>query len=515
MSDFGGDYELAQQALVAALDLLQPEAITYQRDPVRWCRDKVGVELWSKQREIIESVRDNRLTTVHSCHESGKSLTAAATGVWWIATHPVGEAFLVTTAPTNTQVRAILWRELNRLHTRGALVGRMNLTEWYVGNELIALGRKPADYDEEAFQGIHSRRVLVVLDEACGIQKSLWDSASTLTANELSRILAIGNPDNPHGEFARVCRPGSGWNTIHIAAEHTPNFTGEPVSELVADSLVSPVWVEEKKRSWGVGSALYTSKVDGRFPQDSDTGVIPHSWAEACRSIELVPIGPRCAGLDVGGGGDRTVLTERVGPKVGREKIWNEADPMKLTGEIAATLRDWEIERVVVDVIGLGWGVCGRLKELSSFHEPTMPDTMHTAVVVGFNAAEAPTDRNKMKFLNKRAELHWHGRELSRLQQWDLQEIDDDTLQELTESNYEIIDSRGRIKVEPKKDVSARLGRSPDRSDALLMSFWEGGNVDVALPAAKVHTWNDVPTDASTEEAMLLESLLNDRGVSR
>lgn len=500
---------------MSALDLLQPKSLIYERDPVRWCADRIDVQLWSKQREIIESVRDNRMTAVHSCHESGKSLTAAATAIWWIDTHPVGEAFVVTTAPTNTQVRAILWREMNRLHARGQLVGRMNLTEWYVGNELIALGRKPADYDNEAFQGIHARRVLVVLDEACGIQKSLWDAASTLTANEHSRTLGIGNPDNPHGEFARVCRPNSGWNVIHIAAEHTPNFTGEPVSELVADSLVSPVWVEEKKQSWGMGSALYTSKVDGRFPQDSDVGIIPYTWALECRNLQLVAVGPRCAGLDVGGGGDRTVLRERVGARAGREMIWNESDPMKLVGQISSILHEWEIERVVVDVIGLGWGVCGRLKELSRFHEPTMPDTTHAAVVVPFNAAESPTNRNKVRFLNKRAEMHWNGRELARLRAWDLEEVDDDALQELTESQYEIIDSRGRVKVEAKDMVHARLGRSPDRADALLMAFWEGDVLDARLPASKVHTYNDLPVDASTEETELLESLLRDRGVFR
>jgi hypothetical protein len=510
VSDYADDLELAQAALMSALDLLQPKSLVYENDPVKWCHDTIGVDLWSKQQQIIESVRDNRLTTVHSCHESGKSLTAAATGVWWIATRPIGEAFLVTTAPTNTQVRAILWRELNRLHARGNLVGRMNLTEWYVGNELIALGRKPADYDDEAF---HARRVLVVLDEACGIQKSLWDAASTLTANEHSRILAIGNPDNPHGEFARVCRPNSGWNAIHIAAAHTPNFTGEPVSELVADSLISPVWVEEKASSWGVGSALYTSKIDGRFPTDSDTGVIPYTWALECRNVQHASVGARCAGLDVGGGGDRTVLRERVGGWVGRERIWNESDPMKLVGQIAAVLQEWETERVVVDVIGLGWGVCGRLKELSRFHEPTLPDTTHASVVVPFNAAESPTERNKVRFLNKRAEMHWNGRELARTKAWDLENVDDDTLQELTESNYQIIDSRGRVKVEAKVDVSARLGRSPDRADALLMAFWEGGIVDAGLPAARVHTWNDMPRDASTQETELLESLLKDRGV--
>jgi hypothetical protein len=512
--DEGDDGDLIQDAFAEALDMLQPPDAVYRRDPARWCDEKLNIQLWSKQCEIIESVRDNRETAVHSCHEAGKSMTAASTAVWWIATHPIGEAFVVTTAPTNTQVRAILWREMNRLHVRGELIGRMNLTEWYVGNELIALGRKPADYAEEAFQGIHARYVLVILDEACGVKKTLWDAGSTLTANEHSRILAIGNPDNAHGEFARVCRPGSGWRVIHIGAEHTPNFTGEPVSDLVSESLISPVWVEEKKLAWGEGSALFTSKIKGQFPTDADVGVIPFSWASACRFIELPAAGARCAGLDVGGGGDLTVLRERIGPRAGRERTWNESDPMKLVGQLAEVLNEWETERLIIDVIGLGWGVYGRLRELSRFHEPTMPDTLHAAVVIPFNAAEAPTQRNRVRFLNKRAEMHWNGRELARTQRWDLWEISDEVLQELTESHYDIIDSRGRIKIEPKMLVNARLGRSPDRADALLMAYWEGDLFEVHLPARTASLDDAIPRDAAVDEVALLESLLRERGVS-
>jgi hypothetical protein len=47
-----------------------------------------------------------------------------------------------------------------------------------------SFGRKPSDYDPEAFQGIHAAAVLVLIDEACGVPKSLWDAASTLITNE-------------------------------------------------------------------------------------------------------------------------------------------------------------------------------------------------------------------------------------------------------------------------------------------------------------------------------------------
>jgi hypothetical protein len=118
----------------------------------------------------------------------------------------VGETRVVTTAPTQAQVEAILWNEINGFHERAGLAGRTNLTEWYFGNYLAGLGRKPSEHSPAAFQGLHARYLLVILDEAYGIPKSIWDAASTLAANEHSRILVIGNPDGP-GEFQEVCRP--------------------------------------------------------------------------------------------------------------------------------------------------------------------------------------------------------------------------------------------------------------------------------------------------------------------
>lgn len=464
----------------------EPPNLKWQRDPVLWCHERLGYNLWSKQQAIIESVRDTHQTAVHSCHAIGKSLTSAAAAMWWIDTHNVGEAFVVTTAPTHQQVASILWREMNRLHKRGNLDGRMNLLEWYFGNELVAFGRKPADYDPAAFQGIHARYVLVIFDEACGIPKALWDAASTLIANEESRFLAVGNPDDPHGEFSRVCRPNSGWNVIHVGAEMTPNFTGEPVDEIVSASLISKRWADEKQKSWGEHSALYASKVLGIFPVDSDSGVIPHSWATACKYLELPPDGKRCAGLDIGGGGDRTVLRERIGPKAGRERVWLDSDPMRVCGEVALTLAEWETERVVIDTIGIGWGFAGRLKELSRRHNYTSTDIVHEAEVVAFNAAMQA--KEPKRFINKRAEMHWNGRELSRMKTWDLEFVDDDTIAELTEAQYEIMDSRGKIKVEAKDKIIERLGQSPDRADALLMAYWEGDSVEANLPAARMLT---------------------------
>jgi len=464
-----------------AADLVDPPEVRYRSDPVAWFTEVAGAELWSKQREIIEAVRDYPRVAVKSCHEVGKSFSAGGTVAWWLSTHPIGEAVAVTTAPTYPQVQAILWKEINGFHERAGLAGRVNLTEWYFGNYLAGLGRKPSEHNPAAFHGIHARYPLVVLDEAYGIPKQLWDAASTLGTNVHARMLAIGNPDGP-GEFAEVCRPDSGWHVITISAFDTPNFTDERVSEKLAEMLIHPGWVEERARKWGTDSALYQSKVLGEFPSGGDPfAVMRYDWLRACQ-LDLFPLGlPIEAGIDVGAGGDRTVIRERRGRRAGREEEFVDADPMRTVARLAERLRDWDVTRVKVDSTGLGWALAGRLRELSSWPNPLAADDRfhnHAAQVVAVNFGAGPTEGLEHQYLNMRAELWWHARELSRpdVRTWDLTDVEDDVIAELVAPRYEQLDSFGKIKIEPKREVIKRLGVSPDRADALILAFHEGSS---------------------------------------
>ena len=240
-------------------------------NPSQWVTERLGENLWSKQVEIMESVRDNRRTAVPSCFDAGKSYTAARIAAWWIDSHPPGKAGVVSTASRFAQVRAILWRELRRAHAKGNLRGRVNQTEWHIpvplenggmSEELVAYGRKPDDEDETGFHGFHGRWMLGLIDEASGVSTTLCNSIENLIANEESRLCAIGNPEDPTSEFKSMCDPGSGWNVIQIKAWETPNFTGERISpddkddEAIKAELISKVWVKEREKKWGKKSWL-------------------------------------------------------------------------------------------------------------------------------------------------------------------------------------------------------------------------------------------------------------------
>ncbi len=433
----------------------------YLTDPENWVVERLGDFVWSKQREILRSVRDNRLTAVHSCHESGKSFIAARVAAWWIETHLPGEALVVTSAPTDSQVRLILWAEINSAHAKAGLSGRTTNKEWLIvlpaGNEkTVAIGRKPADYDPSAFQGLHAKYVLVIFDEACGMPKALWDSGYSLVANDYSRFLAIGNPDNPATEFCNVCKPGSGWNVIGIDAFDTPNFTDEYVPEELRPVLIGKTWVEERKRQWGEDNPIYIAKVRGKFPVVSEDCLIPIPWVEQAKLRDLEPGEPNELGVDVGGGGSgKNCVAHRRGGYVRIIRKDNEPNTMVSCGKLVLNIQETGATRVKIDRIGIGDGITNRAIELG---HPVV------GIAVGMTASE------NQKFTNIRAEGYWGLRERFQAGEIDIDPNDLDLLAQLVDIRYKPT-SAGKIQIESKEEMKRRGRSSPDELDSVMLAF--------------------------------------------
>jgi hypothetical protein len=387
---------------------------------------------------------------------------AARLVAWWIATSAVGEAFAVTSAPTASQVRAILWREIGRAHSAGTLPGRVNQTEWWLPTgkreEIVAYGRKPADMDPAAFQGIHARRVLMLFDEACGIPEPLWPAADSCISNEASRMLVIGNPDDPTAHFANVCKPGSGWYVLRISAFDTPNFTDEPVPDLLRELLVSPGWVAEKQREWGDTNPLYIAKVLAEFPDLSADGLIPLVWVRQAQDRELEPGEPHELGVDVGGGSDHTVIYERRGMVARLIADTVNPDTMQTTGLIAQKLKETGATVAKIDMVGIGRGVVDRGKEQN------LP-------FVGVNVGESPkSHKGKDAYANLRAELYWDLRERFRAGEIAIEKSDEALAGQLCGLKWHPT-SRGQVQIESKDDMRRHGVNSPDRADALMLAF--------------------------------------------
>ena len=499
------------------------QRLKWAEDPIIWARERLGDTLWSGQIKILESVRDNRKTAAATCHEVGKTYDAGILAAWWIDTHKLGEAFVVTTAPTGPQVKVILWKEIGRAHGRGNLPGRINTTgcEWKADvngkEEVVAMGRKPNDYSPAAFQGVHAPFVLVVIDEANGVRGQLHDALDSLIANDDSKLLMIGNPDDPAGEFFDACKPGSGFSVVHISAFDSPNFTGESIPEDISRQLIGRTYVEERRAKWAPswtwtpdGSScvpppdgkledthpFWQSKVLGQFPVQTAAGtLIPLTWIRAAQDRTLKPGEPNELALDVGAseGGDPSCLGQRRGPVFRVLYEERQPDTMKTTGRMLQHLHDQKIGATLakVDYIGVGRGVVDRAREQNL---PVHPISVGDAATVTmcltckheWDRALIPLDRcpvcgsdaTQAAFPNMLSQLWWAVRGIFERGEIDLDARDEQLAEELLMLRWEP-NSRGQIVVKYAD------GPSPNRADALLIAF---APVPVA-PVEEFVTW--------------------------
>lgn len=475
----------------------------YADDPVGFVEQGLGETLWSKQKLILESVRDNKRTAVPACHSNGKSHLAARAIAWWICVHPVGTAMAVTTATTFRQVRAILWSHVRRVHGRHNLVGSTTQIEWRVDNELVAYGFSPRDTDETAVQGIHAPHLLVIVDEAGGISSVLGNAMESIMTGGHTRILSIGNPptDVEDSWFERSCHNANGlWNVIPVSAYDTPNFTGEETgrchscppevaSHDIKTHLVDHSWVDEVISEFGETSPFVEARVHARFPRSAPNKVLPLAWVEASVDNDRPADGDDIRlGVDIAAdGGDEFVVARADGFRVTiRHKSAGSANQnaVDVAGVVLQHIHQAEQDRlerrivapvrVKLDTIGVGWGVVSILQRWKD-------EQRHDSIIIAVNVSERAGEPSK--FSNQRAEMWWNARTLfqPRIQQngeptHDIRaEVDRRTVAQLTAPLYKS-DSSGRIKIESKIDMKRRGASSPDRAEAVLLALYEPPN---------------------------------------
>lgn len=495
--------EAERQAIGMMIDQrLTNKWTRWENDPVGFVTEGLGESLWSKQREILESLRDNKRTVVPACHAPGKSHLAARAVAWWIAVHPPGTAMAVTTATTFRQVRNILWTQLRRLQQTHKLPGETTQIEWRIGTELVAYGFSPRDTDETAVQGIHAPHLLVVVDEAGGIPHTLGRALEAIMTGGHTRLLAIGNPptDVEDSWFERVCHSDL-YTTIPISVYDTPNFTGEQVDlcrscpaevlpHLVSTHLVDHDWVRDVLNEFGDESAFVEARVHARFPKSAPNKVIPLSWVEAsAENTNPLQDDEIRLGVDIAAdGGDEFVIARADGYSITvRHHSSGSANQnaVDVAGVVLEHIRQAEADskerrirrpvRVKIDTIGVGWGVVSILKRWKD-------EEMHQASIIAVNVAERA--RDSAKFTNQRSEMWWNMRTLLQPQvrtegaspTQDVHiNVDRRSMAQLSAPLYKS-DSSGRIKIETKADMKRRGMNSPDRAEAILLAVYEPPN---------------------------------------
>lgn len=442
----------------------------WRNNPAKWAEDH-GLFMWSKQREVSQSVVEHQKTLVVTSNGCGKSRLSATLVNWWVDVHPVDDTTVVTTATNWKQVRNVLWKEIPRVKAAAGLGGKVNAdATWKMGDrqDPIAFGMKPDDKDESGFQGVHDQYVLVIMDEAGGISKEIFTAADAITTNKFARILAIANPNDPSCYMAEVYKremrlkpEERSWNIIQFGAYDTPNFTGEVVPVEVATRLVQVDWVEARKREWGEDDPRFVARVLGEFPDVSDDGLF--NMGRVMQSMEAYDTSepdegmPITIGVDVARyGSDSSVIVSNQGGYIrihGRYQGLNGPELARKVGELAVEMGAVEIR---IDAIGVGASV---LDSIYNFVPPTIS-------VVGIHGNAKSGDSTK--WYNYRAAMY--DQFAKAVADGRVYLPDDDELHnEIASIKYEYRGSA--LLIESKENMRKRGIKSPDVLDAVIYAY--------------------------------------------
>ncbi len=351
----------------------------YQSDPVGFVRTCLGGDPWPLQEAIMQATADHRRVAVRSCHHSGKTWLASALVPWWL--NAFDHSLVITTAPTDRQMREQLWVEIAGHHRKSELPGRITETSLEIGPSRRAFGF--STNTPERFQGWHEQNILVIVDEASGVAEPIYQAIEGILTGHNAKLLLIGNPNSPQGTFYEAFRSPL-YQTFHISAHDVP------------ERLLPASWAEERLQEWGADNPAYQVRVLGEFPQQGEDALIRMSWVTDAEERTLDAEGEVIIGVDVARyGGDESVAYVRQGSVVLGAIAWRGNDTMASAGRVAAMAREWNASVVNVDEIGVGAGVVDRLAE--EFADD------RNVTVVGVNVGEAAIDSEH--YANKRSEI--------------------------------------------------------------------------------------------------------------
>lgn len=406
----------------------------------------------------------------------GKSAEVGWLSSWFLSTRIGGS--VVLTANTDPQLRSKTMPEVRKWFALGQnrhwwdpAAMSVRPTDWFrnlVQDQLridcsyyYLMAQLWSEENPDAFAGLHNHNgVMLIMDEASGIPQCIYDvSEGFFTEPVLDRFwLEFSNGRRLEGPFYQHHTDPvhmRDWDIVSIDSR-----TVEGVDKRLFERLI------EKH---GIDSNIVRVEVLGKFPRAEDDKAIPADLVDAAMSRDVDPTESSDIvwGVDPARfGDDDSALCKRRGNHLlERIKTWSKLNTMQLAGRIK---HEWDITpfdmrpiEIMVDSIGIGAGVSDRLRELG------LP-------AVDVNVAESPALGET--YLNLRSELWFAVREWLEARNCVLPD-DMELKGELIAPGYEITSS-GKIKLESKEQMRKRGVKSPNRADALVLTF--GGTAAVA-----------------------------------
>lgn len=474
----------------------------------------LNMELDEWQKDFVESFLKNERTVAVASKGVGKTKLLAGIAIYMLVLYY--EPKIAVMSVTKDHLRDNLWAEMLKFIEKSpflkATLDKSATRITIKGSDIafIAARSIPKGSNEEdmksALAGLHANHVAFMVDEAGSLPDSLWDTADAILANEqlhptipkFARILACANAEMPRGLFYRVyasknsetpSEESKQWNMINISSDPLDPKRSKRVSIEWAQGVID--------KYGGRDHPVVKINVLGIYP-DTSQELFLSEWEidEAMRrSYEehLVAHHEPSMGVDVSRGGDDTILVVRRGLKVYPfVKVNPKADGHEVGRAVKLEAFARKVERVKVDGTGgYGLSVIDYLKAEGSLD----------VVPIIYNKSATKPD----SFNNIRTEMYCKMRDWIRAGG----ALPNDPMlkEDLLAPKINIRGSR--FELEPKEEIRKRLGRSPDRGDALAQTFAEATSVKEGLfdPNSDPDKYDEHGNLRDVNEIILLRTL--------
>lgn len=463
----------------------------WRDDIVLFVEEALGVMTMEPyQKKALRVMSKSSRTVVVSCHDVGKTFIVSLFFLWALYCHAY--TTVITTAPSFSAVRNLLWREISKRWRESKIELEGNLLDTRLeisGDKWFGIGLSPkkdsdsADGGNSNFQGFHNRNVFIIFDEASGIDKKRWEAAKSMLTSANTWFVAIGNPMSPVGGFKDAC-DSNFFETIRLSCFDSPNLKANKIKNIndireegqklmgmgegkakarmkkykvVQGELLTLQFVMQEYIDEGEDSPFFQSRILGVFPKEGENALVSAASIQTCMNRENIA---HIKGKIVGGadlarfGDDSSVIYVMDGNRVILKKRYDKKDTVYMSETIAGIINEYGITDFGVDDTGMN-GVTDQLK------------AMNTGARIYAYIASGKA-KNSKRFLNIRAESVWMLRLDIQDEVIELLPNDKKLLTQLTVMNYEYKELK--IKIEPKDKIKKKLGgRSPDDSDGLVI----------------------------------------------
>lgn len=427
---------------------------------------KKDAELTEEEKEYARKIG----VSIMSGQGTGKDCWASIVILFFL--YCFGNCKIPCTAPTGHQLKDVLWAEVSKWIRKSRKLDPKNpgsptilehLFQWQSeriflkekkGKEWFAVARTvntkgSADEQAETLAGFHEDYMLFVIDEASGVPDPVFKPIEGTLTGKLNIVLMIFNPTRSKG--------------VAVESQYGDRDRWIPLRWNSEESeIVSREHIENMAAKYGRDSSPYRIRVLGLPPlADTDT-LIPWDWIMDAVDRDIQPLedDPVMKGVDVGAGGDKSVIATRQGGRITKLKRINTKDTMELVGWVTNEMDADNAQAAFIDVIGIGKGVYDRLRENGKR---------------AFAVDVRRTPRDPERFLKMRDEIWWTLRE--QFEKGIISIPDDkDLVDQLGSIKYKP-DSQGRIKVEGKEEMRKRGLHSPDEADSVCLTFAMNDNM--------------------------------------